>query len=132
MKSVFCTLTALFLLTGCSMFEVDNNYLRPEDFARKLIKDGIHVDNIRPLNPAPVAASAAMELKIGNSSIGVYKFDTNIPAQKKRLERIRKGKKVFFNGIPFPVYEVSGSFIVIGLDKHKEKARILESLMNFK
>ena len=132
MRTVFCTLAAAFLLTGCALWEADNNYLQPEDFARKLAKDGIYVEAIRPLNPQALAAGAAMEFKIGGSNIGVYKYDTNVKAQRKRLEWIKKNKKVFFNGIPYPVYEVSGSFIVIGLDKHKDKARILDSLRNFK
>ena len=122
----------ILLLGGCSWFEPDNNYLRPEDFARKLTRDGLPVTAMRPLNPQPLSATAAVEMKVGNSNIGVYKFDTSIRIQKVRLERIKKSKKIFFNGIPYPVYEVSGSFIVIGLDKHKDKERILKSLRDFK
>ena len=126
------SISCMVLFSGCTLFEVKNNHLRPEDFATQLIKDGVRVDAIRPLSPAPISATAAVELKIGRSNIGVYKFDTSIAVQKKRLERIKKSKRIFFNGIPYPVYEVSGSFIVVGLDKNKEKARILESLRNFK
>ena len=122
----------IILFSGCAIFDVNNNYLHPEDFAKQLQKDGIRVDALRALDPSPLAATAAVELKIGQSNVGVYKFDTNIEVQRKRLERIRKNKRIYFNGIPYPIYEVSGSFIVIGLDKHKDKARILESLRNFK
>ena len=48
------------------------------------------------------------------------------------LEKIRRNKRVFFNGIPYPIYETSGSFVVIGLDKHKDKQRILEALRSFR
>ena len=129
---------ALTLLTltlagaGCSWFEPDNNYLRPEDFARKLAADGLNVVAVRPLNPQPISATSAVEIKVGNSNIGVYKYDTSIKIHKARLEKIKKSRKIFFNGIPYPVYEVSGSFIVVGLDKHKDKERILKSLRNFK
>ena len=135
MKKVFALpvlLVAVLFLAGCAIFETDNNYLRPEDFASQLRKDGIQVDSIRPLRPEPLSATAAVELKIGPSNIGVYKYDTNIRVQKARLERIKKNKRVYFNGIPYPVYEVSGSFIIVGLDKHKDKMRILESFRNFK
>ena len=63
---------AVLMLPGCSMFERDNNYLRPEDFAGQLAKDGIHVDSISPLMPQPLSATAAVDLKIGPSHIGVY------------------------------------------------------------
>ena len=135
MKKAFALLLltlAVMLLPGCSIFENDNNYMRPEDFARQLAKDGIHVDSIKPLMPQPLSASAAVELKIGPSNIGVYKYDTAIKVQRARLERIKKNKRVYLNGIPYPVYEVSGSFIIVGLDKHKDKKRILESFRNFK
>ena len=132
MSKASAVLTALLVCCGCSLWESDNNYLRPEDFAVKLTKDGLPVTAMRPLNPQPLSATAAVEMKVGNSNIGVYKFDTSIKINKTRLERIRKSKKIFFNGIPYPVYEVSGSFIVIGLDKHKDKERILKSLRDFK
>ncbi len=132
MKALFGALMIFSLLTGCALWEVNNNYLRPEDFARRLAKDGIYVDAIRPLNPMPINAGAAVELKIAQANIGVYKFDTSVKAQKNRLEWIKKNKKVFFNGIPYPIYEASGSFIIIGLDKHKDKARILESFRKFR
>jgi len=92
----------------------------------------LKVDAVRPLDPRPVAAAEAIELAIGNSNIGVYKYDINNKLQRKRLEKIKREKRIYFIGIPYPVYEVSGSFIVVGLDKHKEKKRILESLRNFK
>ena len=134
MKKQFLRLIipGLMLLSGCHWFEPDNNYLNPEDFARRLVLDGIKVDAVRQLNPQPIAATSAVEIQIGNSCIGVYKYDTTSKLHKSRLERIRKSKKIYFNGIPYPIYEASGSFIVVGLDKHQEKERILESLRNFK
>ncbi|MBE6388624.1 MAG: hypothetical protein E7043_00450 [Lentisphaerae bacterium] len=135
-KAVFLNVLTAVILTavfsGCTMFEPDNNYLHPVDFARKLQSDGLKVDAVRPLDPRPVAAAEAIELAIGNSNIGVYKYDINNKLQRKRLEKIKREKRIYFIGIPYPVYEVSGSFIVVGLDKHKEKKRILESLRNFK
>lgn len=128
----FRSVLLMMLLAGCGLFETDNNYLRPEDFARQLTRDGLTVDAVRPLDPQPLSAAAATEIKVGNSNIGVYKYDVNVKVQKARLERIKRSKKIFFNGIPYPVYEVSGSFIVVGLDKHKDKERILKSLRNFK
>ena len=119
-------------LSGCTMIEPDNNYRHPADFARHLQNDGFKIAAVRPLDPRPLAAAEALELTIGNSNIGVYKYDINNKLQRKRLEKIKREKRIYFIGIPYPIYEVSGSFIVVGLDKHKEKKRILESLRNFK
>ena len=127
----FVTVLAV-LFAGCSWFEPDNNYLRPEDFAKRLTEDGLVVTAVSPLNPQPLSATSAAEIKVGNSNIGVYKYDVSIKTAKARLEKIKQSKRIFFNGIPYPVYEVSGSFIVVGLDKHKDKERILKSLRNFK
>ena len=130
---VFLSAAALLLtVAGCSSYGPDNNYLRPVDFVRRLEQDGIRVKSVNPLSPEPIAAGEALELSVGESNIGVYKFDINNPAQLARLKTIRKSKRIYFNGIPYPIYEVSGSFIVVGLDKHKEKRRILESLRKFK
>ena len=131
-RAAMLAATAAFFVGGCSGFEPNNNYLMPQDFARQLSKDGLNVIATRPLDPLPLSATAALEIRVDNSSIGVYKYDISIRKQKERLERIRKSKRVFFTGIPYPIYEVSGSFIVVGLDKHKDKERILKSLRNFK
>ena len=123
---------AVAVLAGCSTLSTRNNYLRPIDFGNKLRGYGMNVSKIRPLDPRPLAAADAIELTVNGANIGVYKYDINNKANRGRLEKINKDKKVFFMGIPYPVYEVSGSFIVVGLDKHKDKKRILEALRDFK
>ena len=123
-----CTL----MLAGCSLSDNKNNYLRPEDFAAALNKAGLKIEQARRLDPAPLNATEAIELKIAGSGIGVYKFDRSVRVSRDRLERIKKSKRIHFNCIPYPIYEVHGSFIVVGLDKNPEKHRILEVLRNFK
>ena len=124
---------AVFLLfAGCNALDARNNYLRPVDFGNKLRGYGMNVSKVRPLDPRPLAAADAIEFTVNGANIGVYKYDINNKANRNRLEKINKDKKVFFMGIPYPVYEVSGSFIVVGLDKHKDKKRILEALRDFK
>ena len=129
--SMFAVTTVL-LLNGCAWMENENNYLKPTDFAIALHKAGIKIEQVNPLSPIPLNATEALELKIAGSGIGVYKFDRTARANRERLERIKKSKKIYFNCIPFPIYEVHGSFIVVGLDKNREKHRILEVLRNFK
>ncbi|MBE6365001.1 MAG: hypothetical protein E7053_04530 [Lentisphaerae bacterium] len=134
LKGLFLLVMAAICLlaTGCNSYGQDNNYLRPVDFVNHLNRNGIRVDAVRPLDPRPLSASDALELRIGESNIGVYKYDISRADQRTRLERIKQNKRVYFIGIPYPIYEVSGSFIVVGLDKHKDKERILEALRTFK
>ena len=129
---LFAAVMVLALMTGCQTFDQGNNYLRPVDFAKRLQSDGFRVSAIRRLDPRPLAAADAVELTVNGANIGVYKYDINNKANRSRLEKIAKDKRVYFMGFPYPVYEVSGSFVVVGLDKHKEKKRILESLRSFK
>lgn len=116
------------LFTGCAK---NNNYLRPVDFVVHLHRNNIKVDTVNPLAPEPLGASDALEMKIGKSSIGIYKFDRSVKSFRERLARIEKRNRVFFNGMPYPIYEVSGSFFIVGLDKHPDKHRILKALRSF-
>lgn len=122
----------VFFSAGCSSIGSGNNYLRPIDFVHHLNKNGIKVTNYKPLDPSPIGAGDALEIKIGQSNIGVYKYDIYNRDQRRRLEVIDREKRIYFVGIPYPIYEVSGSFIVVGLDKHKEKRRILNALRSFR
>ena len=131
MMNLSVTAAAALLLCGCSLGENKNNYLKPSDFAAALTKAGIKVERSNPLNPSPLSATEAIELRVANSGIGVYKFDRSVRVARERLERIRKNKRIYFNCIPYPIYEVHGSFIVVGLEKNREKHRILEVLRNF-
>ena len=117
------------LLAGCAN---DNNYLQPEDFVSHLRKNGIQVEKINKLDPRPLGATEALEVQVAGSGVGIYKFDRSAKMSRQRLERISKNKKIFFNGIPYPIYETSGSFMLIGLDKNKEKHRILKVFRNFR
>lgn len=126
----FLPFLLLFFAAGCTTG--DNNYLRPVDFVKRLEADGVKVSAVNPLSPLPLQATEALELKVANSNIGVYKFDRNSKSMSSRLKRISKNKRIYFNGIPYPIYEVHGSFIIVGLDKNIEKHRILETLRKFR
>ena len=117
------------LLAGCAN---NNNYLQPEDFVSHLRKNGIKVEKTNRLDPRPLGATEALEVQIAGSGIGIYKFDRSAKMSRQRLEKISRNKKIFFNGIPYPIYETSGSFMLVGLDKNKEKHRILKVFRKFR
>lgn len=129
-KIRFCGIlaAATVLLAGCA---VHNNFLQPGDFAERLRRDGVAVESVREVPPHPFRATSGCAIKVAGSEIGVYKFDRSVAVQEKRIEGIAAEKKLFINGLPYPVV-VSGSFVFMGLEKNPEKHRILESIRNFK
>ena len=121
-------LAAAAFLAGCASF--DNNYLRPEDFAAYLERNGIKVEGTRPLPGDPFRATSGCAVKVDGSEIGVYKYDRSSSVQDKRITRIEEEGKTYIQGIPFPV-EVRGSFMFLGLEKNPQKRRILEVVDKF-
>ena len=118
----------MLLPAGCA---VNNNYLQPGDFAERLKRDGLKVESAREVPAQPFRATSGFAIKVAGSEIGVYKFDRTSRVQQKRLERVAAEKKLFINGLPYPVI-VSGSFVFMGLEKNPEKQRIVESIKKFK
>ena len=130
MKRCVWLFSALLMLsvTGCS---VNNNYLRPEEFADYLRRDGIEVESVRKLRPDPFRASDAAGIKVAGSEIGVYKYDSTARVQRERLSRIADEKRLYIIGIPYPV-KVYGSFVFFGLDRNPAKRKILRTIEKFK
>ena len=124
----FFTVSLVFFVTGCS---VNNNHLRPEEFAEYLRRDGIEVEGVRKLMPDPFSASDAAAVKVADSEIGVYKYDTTARVQRERLARIADEKRLYIIGIPYPV-KVYGSFVFFGLDRNPAKRKIFRTIEKFK
>lgn len=118
----------LFLLCGCA---VENNHLKPEDFADCLRRNNISVDAVHPVQPDQIRATSACAVNVGGSEIGVFKYDIASSVQRKRLDRIAQTRKVFFIGMPFYAY-VHGSFVFVGLDKCKQKHEVIKAIKQFK
>ena len=118
----------MLFVTGCS---VNNNYLRPEDFADYLRRDGIAVESVRKLPPDPFRASEAAAVKVAGSEVGVYKYDATAKVQRNRIERIAREKRLYIIGIPYPV-KVYGSFVFFGLERNPAKRKILRTIEKFK
>lgn len=116
------------MLSGCASY--DNNYLRPEDFAAYLERDGVKVDGTRPPAGDPFRATSGCAIMIDGNEIGVYKYDRSSSVQEKRVEKIGDEGRTYIQGIPFPV-EVRGSFMFLGLEKNPQKRRILEVIDKF-
>ena len=121
----------MLLLAGAGCRSVGNNYLEAKDFADFLKRDGLPVENVRIIPPEPFRASSAVAILVGNSEIGVYKYDRTSEMQKKRLDHIEKTGRAYITGIPYPV-KVYGSFMIFGLEKNKHKRAILDTLKKFR
>ena len=127
-RETLLPLVLMLLVGGCA---VDNNYLRPADFADYLRRDGIEVTNVRELRPDPFRATEGAAVTVEGSEVGVYKYDQTAHVQVERLKRIAKEKRLYIIGIPYPV-EVYGSFVFFGLDRNPAKRRILKTIKKFK
>ena len=65
-------LAAAAVLSGCASY--DNNYLRPEDFAAYLERDGVKVDGTRPLPGDPFRATSGCAIMIDGNATGEVMF----------------------------------------------------------
>ena len=81
---------ALLLLTTAGCLAPHNNYLEASDFVSLLKKEGLPVGEVRVIPAEPFRASTAIAIKVGDSEIGVYKYDRTSDMQKSRLEKIRQ------------------------------------------
>lgn len=127
MKLLILAVVLFLFGTGCNHA---NNYLEARDFADYLKKDGLPVETMRIIPADPFRASSAVAIKVGDSEIGVYKYDRTSDFQKKRLDKIEKTRRIYITGIPYPV-EVFGSFMFFGLEKNKHKRAILKTIRKF-
>ena len=127
----YLSLALLLLLAGSGCLAPHNNYLEASDFVTLLKREGIPVGETRVLPADPFRASSALAIQIGDSEIGVYKYDITSDFQKKRLDKIAKSKRIYITGIPYPV-EVYGSFMFFGLEKNKHKRAILKVIKQFR
>ena len=124
----FAAVVCAVLLAGC--FAPNNNYLEAQDFAGCLKRDGLPVGEVREIPPDPFRANSAVAIKVGESEIGVYKYDRTSKVQEERLRKRERTGRVYINGIPYPV-EVYGSFMFMGLEKNPRKRDILKVIRRF-
>ncbi|MDD3885618.1 MAG: hypothetical protein PHI35_01960 [Victivallaceae bacterium] len=129
-KSISLAITAAFFLLFSAGCAVENNYLNPADFADYLKRDGVPTGAVRPLPGDPFQATSGAGIMVGNSEIGVYKFDPNSKQGSEHLERVRESERLYINGIPYPVVVV-GSFVVFGLEKNTHKREIIRTFKKF-
>ncbi|MDR0932777.1 MAG: hypothetical protein LBM70_07160, partial [Victivallales bacterium] len=115
------SLASIVMFTGCAT-AYNNNYLRPEDFAAYLERDGIKVDSVRPLPGEPFRATSGCGISVAQCEVGVYKYDRTSSVQNRRIDKIALEGRTYIQGVPFPV-EVRGSFMFLGLEKNPQKHR---------
>ncbi len=130
-KTLWAALPALIcaaFFAGCTTY--DNNYLRPEDFAVYLEREGVKVEGVRPLPGEPFRATSGCAVKVADCEVGVYKYDRSSTVQDKRVKKIAEEGRTYIQGIPFPV-EVRGSFMFLGLEKNPQKHQIIKVIDKF-
>ena len=130
-RYTFAAIALLVMLLGSGCHSADNNYLEAEDFSNYLKRNGLPVGKVRVIPAEPFKANSAVAIEVGNSEIGVYKYDRSSKFQAKRIEKYAKNKRAYIAGIPYPV-TVFGSFMFFGLEKNVHKRAILETIQDFR
>lgn len=135
MKTFFAVIftAAAVLFSGCASAPKGNNHLAVEDLCDHLIASGVPVTQVQPIRKDVYGAMDAWAFQIDNRNdqeIGVYKFDITIPQMAKSLEKYEKRGYAMTLGLKFPVV-VSGSFMLIGVEKNAYREKIVEALKTF-
>ena len=126
--AVLCGAIAIFMIAGCAT--IHNNSLKPRDLATCLSAHGVKIEYIRPLEPAMLYADAAIEFGISGKRVAAYHFNTDLEAQRKRIENIRKNKFVFLMGLKFPAI-VHGSYVLVNANPNPQKHKIIAAFKKF-
>lgn len=121
------TVFALLALAGCA---TTNNDRTLDNMVDHFTRAGIPIQSRQPLLPEPFNASEAVALKIGESEIGVYKYNKDNELQRKRVEKIEQDKCIYFQGFKYSAM-VRGSFMIIGFDKNTRKQEIIQAFESF-
>ena len=124
-------LALAIVLSSCVSGTVSNNYLHIEDLNEHFVDQGIKVEQVQPLEPRLIKATRAFAITIKGKEIGIYKYDISIKLQRKKVERIKETGVVYVLAIKFPAV-VKGSFVLIGVERHPEKDKIMAALESFK
>lgn len=125
-------LIVVVTLASCTLFKSPgNNYLRIEDLTDHFVSQGIKVEQVQPLESRLVRASRAFAITVKGKEIGIYKYDISIKQEREKIARIKETESVYVLAIKFPAV-VKGSFMLIGVERHPEKDKIMAALENFK
>ena len=130
LKSRFAILlmtTVFIMIAGCA---VNNNSLHEKDLADCLTLHGVKIEYIRPLEGALLYANSGMEMGISGKRVAAYHFNTDLEAQKKRVEKIKKNKFVYIMGLKFPAM-VKGSYVLVNVNSNPQKHKIIAAFDKF-
>lgn len=121
-------LFSILLLSGC---DKANNHLTLGNLSDHFARCGLKVESVQPLEPGVLKATSAMAVTISGKEIGIYKYDTGLDVQKKRIARIADDGFIYIVGLKYPVM-VNGSFVMIGAHSHPQKTEIVKAFNSFK
>ncbi len=126
------SLAFTILLTAC-FTDNGNNHLELWDMVEHFRDSGLNVTAVQRTNPAVFHAmtSCAVEFDADSEQeIGIYKFDTTNNKMRGFLEGYARKKYATTMGIKFPVV-ISGSFMLVGVEKSPHIQAILDAIESF-
>ena len=131
MKTVFpllLTLTAVILISGC--FRNENNDRTISDLIEHFNKSGLTVESATPTLPEMIVAQDGLFVRISGKDVQLFKYDTRIPKQKEKLDKIYSNGKITILSVDFPAV-TNGSFIMLGYKGNPDEDKILAAFDSF-
>ena len=125
---VLLTLAALILISGC--FWKENNSRTIAELVEHLNKSGLTIESATPTMPEMILAQDGIFVRISGKDVQLFKYDTRIPQQKDKLEKIRSNGKITILSVDFPAV-TNGSFIMLNYKGNPDEAKILEAFDSF-
>ena len=121
-------LTSLILISGC--FRNENNNRTIADLVEHFNKSGLTIESATPTLPEMILAQDGIFVRIGGKDVQLFKYDTRIPKQKEKLDKIYSNGKITILSIDFPA-AINGSFVMLGFKGNPDEAKILEAFESF-
>ena len=119
-----------FALYGCSA--PSNNDKKISDLITYFKQAGFGIEDEGTMSYSLIGAEGGVGLNLNGGSVEIYKYNTNIPAQKRMLDSIKQSGLVQ-SIFPIPA-KVNGSFVLIVSDlpsPHPDKDKILKLFSKF-
>ncbi|MBQ9788656.1 MAG: hypothetical protein IJW31_03555 [Lentisphaeria bacterium] len=129
----FVAVSAMFIISGCSIGRYDNNYKTLKDMTNHFLMSDLDIDAVQPLMPF-FRAQGGCSFLIDGTEIGIYKYEVvsgiAAPKAKEKLDDIYDKGYVYIEGLKYPVL-LNGTFMLIGYEKNQSRNKIIEVFNSF-
>ncbi len=120
-------LAGMMISCNSGVYESNNNYMLIGNVINHFEASGLKIEQVQPLVAELVNANAGAAVMIDKTEVGIYKFDTQSPASRETLQRLKDNGYIYVMAMKYPVV-VKGSFVFLGVNSHPQKHKIMEAI----